>query len=109
MRVASWLCIAALGCSAMLIEASPAHAQASPPLPRDFAHLRAVDSSIIQDIRYATPRNFMAARVPGYEAGECILLRKVADALKLVQDDLWRQNLALKVYDCYRPMRAVNA
>ena len=38
-----------------------------------------------------------------------MLLREVAIALKDAQDELRPQNLGLKVYDCYRPQRAVRA
>jgi D-alanyl-D-alanine dipeptidase len=78
-------------------------------LPAGFVRLRAVDASIVQDIRYASARNFTQAPVPGYLAGECIVLREVANALKLVQADLRPQGLSLQVYDCYRPVRAVQA
>src|SRR5262249_23043332 len=47
--------------------------------------------------------------LPGYEAAECILRRDVAAALKRVQADLAASGLSLKVYDCYRPARAVRA
>jgi D-alanyl-D-alanine dipeptidase len=80
-----------------------------PSLPTEFVFLRQVDASIFQDIRYAKDLNFMGTRVPGYAAPECILLRPVAEALKLVQADLQPHNLSLKVYDCYRPIRAVKA
>jgi D-alanyl-D-alanine dipeptidase len=79
------------------------------PLPAGFVYLRDVDSTIAQDIRYATPFNFTGAPVPGYNAAECVLLRETADALKMVQDDLRTRNLALKVYDCYRPKSAVRS
>jgi D-alanyl-D-alanine dipeptidase len=78
-------------------------------LPPGFAYLRDVDASIRQDMRYATANNFTGRRLPGYDAGECILKRAAAQKLAAVQADLRRQNLSLKVYDCYRPMRAVNA
>jgi zinc D-Ala-D-Ala dipeptidase len=71
-----------------------------------FVYLRDVDSSIFQDIRYTTPDNFTGHPLPGYSAPECVLRREVAEALRLVQADLARQNLSLKVYDCYRPIRA---
>ena len=79
------------------------------PLPPGFVYLRDIDPTIVQDIRYATPFNFTGAPVPGYGAAECVLLREVAFALKNVQDELRPQNLGLKVYDCYRPQRAVRA
>lgn len=80
-----------------------------PRLPQEFVYLRDIDPTIVQDIRYATADNFTRSRVNGYQAGECILLREVAQALKLVQDDLRPRGYSLKVYDCYRPVRAVKA
>src|SRR5262249_7726180 len=61
------------------------------------------------DIRYAGSDNFVGRPLPGYEVAECILRRDVAAALKRVQADLAASGLSLKVYDCYRPARAVRA
>ena len=47
------------------------------------------------------------ARSPATTLPECVLRRDVAAALKQVQADLAASNLSLKVYDCYRPTRAV--
>ncbi len=74
-----------------------------------FVYLRDIDPSIIHDIRYAGYDNFMGGPVPGYKAPECILLRSAAKALSRVQEDLKSLGLSLKVYDCYRPKRAVDA
>src|SRR5262249_20957047 len=74
-----------------------------------FVYLRAVDPTIAQDIRYAGSDNFVGRPLPGYEVAECILRRDVAAALKRVQADLAASGLSLKVYDCYRPARAVRA
>src|SRR5262249_57635285 len=52
---------------------------------------------------------FVGRALAGYEAAECILRRDVAAALKRVQADLAASGLSLKVYDCYRPIRAVRA
>ena len=78
-------------------------------LPVGFVYLRDVDPTIVQDIRYAGADNFVGRPLPGYAAAECILRRDVAAALKRVQADLAESGLALKVYDCYRPERAVRA
>jgi len=78
-------------------------------LPSGFVYLRDIDPSIIQDMRYAGLDNFMGRPVPGYKAPECILLRSAAKALSLTQKDLKNRGLSLKVYDCYRPKRAVRA
>jgi D-alanyl-D-alanine dipeptidase len=91
----------------LLLATSPALAREM--LPPGFVYLRDVDQSIAQDIRYATADNFTGHPLPGYGAAECILRREAAEALKRVQADLARENLSLKVYDCYRPTRAVRA
>jgi D-alanyl-D-alanine dipeptidase len=78
-------------------------------LPKGFVYLRDIDPSIAQDMRYAGRDNFVGHPLPGYDAPECVLRRAAALALKRVQADLVRENLSLKVYDCYRPTRAVTA
>ena len=78
-------------------------------MPKDFVYLRDVDPTILQDMRYASADNFTGAKVPGYEAPECVLVRQAAEALKSVQAAVRAKGLTLKVYDCYRPARAVAA
>jgi D-alanyl-D-alanine dipeptidase len=89
----------------MLLSARAAPAE----LPENFVHLSAVDPTILQDIRYAGQHNFFGRPVPGYEAATCILTRPAAEALRDVQNGLREMALSLKVYDCYRPARAVEA
>jgi D-alanyl-D-alanine dipeptidase len=84
-------------------------AAAAERLPEGFVYLRDVDASIAQDMRYAGSDNFTGHPLPGYGAPECVLRRDVAQALAQVQADLEKSNLSLKVYDCYRPTRAVRA
>ena len=79
---------------------------------RDAAEVDLVDAASLvpglqQDIRYAGANNFVGARVTGYEAPKCLLLAPVAQALTRVQQDVARDGLSLKVFDCYRPVRAV--
>jgi D-alanyl-D-alanine dipeptidase len=76
--------------------------------PSGFAFLRDVDPSILQDIRYYSAHNFMGRRVEGYNAPECVLSSQAAEALKKVQTDAASLGYSLKVYDCYRPQRAVD-
>jgi zinc D-Ala-D-Ala dipeptidase len=76
-------------------------------LPDGLVYLRDVAPAIAQDIRYAGSNNFVGRPLDGYGAAECILRRDVAAALARVEMDLAGSGLALKVYDCYRPMRAV--
>jgi D-alanyl-D-alanine dipeptidase len=79
------------------------------PFPDPLVYLRDIDPGILQDIRYAGPDNFTGRPVPGYAAGECVLLREAAEALARVQRALAPRGLSLKVYDCYRPRQAVRA
>jgi D-alanyl-D-alanine dipeptidase len=72
-------------------------------------YLRDIDPTIAQDMRYAGSDNFVGRPLPGYDAAECVLRRDAAAALRQVQADLAPSGLALKVYDCYRPERAVRA
>ena len=93
----------------LIVLLAVAPASARDMLAPGFVYLRDVDSSIVQDIRYATHNNFTGHPLPGYGAPECVLRREAAEALKQVQADLALQNLGLKVYDCYRPIRASHA
>src|SRR5260370_38637888 len=98
------------GIAAAIVFAAMAQAAAPQrPVPPGVVYLRDVDPSIVQDIRYAGSDNFVRRPLPGYEAAECILRRDVAVALKRAQADLAASGLSLKVYDCYRPTRAVRA
>ncbi|MFC9607763.1 M15 family metallopeptidase [Streptomyces niveus] len=81
---------------------------AGPSAPEEFVALPAVAPTIIHDMRYITPHNFMGERVDGYDQPLCILTRPAARALQRAQWKLLRQGYSLKVYDCYRPQRAVD-
>lgn len=85
----------------------PCAGAGEPPL----VALSTIDSGIGQDMRYASDNNFTGRRVPGYEAAECWLRPAAAHALAKVHADLVAEHpdLSLKVFDCYRPRRAVQA
>ncbi len=76
--------------------------------PAGFVALDEVDPTILQDMRYATAYNFVGRRIDGYRDPVCILHRRAARALKRAQAELEEQGYTLKVYDCYRPQRAVD-
>ncbi len=83
--------------------------QADGNLPDGFVYLRDVAPDIVQDVRYATAHNFTGAPIVGYNAAECLLVAEAAEALKAAQEDISKTGFSLKVYDCYRPRRAVEA
>jgi D-alanyl-D-alanine dipeptidase len=98
--------VATLSLLALLTIATPASAG---EMPKDFVYLADIEPTIQQDMRYASANNFTGKVVPGYAAPECVLVRAAAEALKRVQDAVRAKGLTLKVYDCYRPARAVAA
>src|SRR5690606_40727579 len=51
--------------------------------------------------------NFVGAPVDGYEAPRCWLKREAAEALARVEASLRGRHQRLRIFDCYRPMRAV--
>jgi zinc D-Ala-D-Ala dipeptidase len=63
--------------------------------------IRTVNPNIRLDIRYATTNNFLKRKL--YTVAKCALRSSVAQKLALVQTDLEKIGLGLKVYDCYRP------
>ena len=64
--------------------------------------------TIILDVRYAGPHNFVGTAIDGYEAPVCMLTPQASRALINVDKALRSQGYALIVYDCYRPQRAVD-
>jgi D-alanyl-D-alanine dipeptidase len=62
---------------------------------------------IALEIRYAGNDNFVGRPIDGYLAPKCLLLRPVAQAVQRVEASLRQQHLRMKLFDCYRPVRAV--
>lgn len=84
--------------------ASPAGAQAP---PRGFVDAASVVDGLGVDMRYFGTNNFVGEKIDGYEQPCCLLSAPAANALAAVQRDLGTRGLGLKVFDCYRPVRAV--
>jgi D-alanyl-D-alanine dipeptidase len=76
--------------------------------PAGFVALSDVDPTILQDIRYDTDHNFVGRPIAGYREPLCILTRQAAEALHRVQTAARARGHSVKVYDCYRPQRAVD-
>ena len=62
----------------------------------------------ILEMRYYSTFNFVGDRIDGYEEPVALLTREAAAALKKVSDDLVSKGYRLKIYDAYRPQRAVD-
>jgi D-alanyl-D-alanine dipeptidase len=76
-------------------------------LPGQFVALDRVDPTIQQDMRYAQKHNFVGRHIHGYRDPVCLLTRPAARALHRAQTALRADGYGLRVYDCYRPTRAV--
>ena len=95
------LCVAAL-------LAAPATAGAQTAPKGAFVSIDDAIPSIKLDIRYRTAHNFIGRRIDGYREARCIVTRQTAAALARVQARVRAQGYTLKMYDCYRPQRAVD-
>ena len=73
-----------------------------------FVTITDVVPDAILEIRYFSTYNFVGTRIDGYEAPTALLTRQAADSLKAVSDDVKAQGYRLKIYDAYRPQKAVN-
>ena len=62
---------------------------------------------VILEIRYYSTYNFVGSRIDGYEEPVALMTKEAAKALKAVSDDVKAQGYRLKIYDAYRPARAV--
>lgn len=75
--------------------------------PATFVDASTVVPGLVADIRYAGPHNFVGRPIDGYQAPRCLLTKAAANALADVARDLAARGLVMKVFDCYRPVRAV--
>ncbi len=72
-----------------------------------FADVSKLIPDLVVDLRYLGTANFVGAKIDGYEKPVCYLTKSAAEALAHVQRDLAPKGFGLKVFDCYRPARAV--
>ncbi|MGN7918499.1 M15 family metallopeptidase [Lysobacter antibioticus] len=86
---------------------APTLSSATDAAAAGMVEIRSLVPDISLDIRYAGADNFVGRPVKGYEAAGCYLHEPVAQALARVERSLRPQGLMLRIYDCYRPVRAV--
>ena len=75
--------------------------------PSDFVVLADFVPGIIQEIRYYSTYNFIGDRIDGYEEPCALLTKEAARALKSVSNEMNVRGYRLKIFDAYRPARAV--
>ncbi len=76
--------------------------------PDGFVDLAQAVSGIEIELRYNTNDNFVGTVIDGYESPRCFITADAAEALRGVQAELKAFGLGLKVFDAYRPQRAVD-
>ncbi len=100
--------IASVAACATPPQPSPKAGIKSSAPPTGFVDLKNLAPTAVLDMRYFGQQNFMQRPVAGYEKARCLMRRSAAEALSRVQADLEKWGLALLIFDCYRPQRAVN-
>ena len=75
--------------------------------PSGFVLLADLVPGIVQEIRYYSTYNFVGERIDGYEEPCALLTVEAARALKAVAGEMNALGYRLKVFDAYRPARAV--
>ncbi len=77
-------------------------------LPKGFVYIKDIIPSIELELRYSGSHNFIGKPIDGYLQPKGIVTKKTAKALNRVQRKLNKRNLGLKIYDAYRPQKAVD-
>ena len=105
-KVSHWALEWVLTAWAVVIVVQILHLQ--PTNGRDgFVSLAKAVPDAILEIRYYSTYNFVGERIDGYEQPCALISKKAATALKAASDDAVRRGYRLKIYDAYRPQRAV--
>ena len=73
-----------------------------------FVMLTDVVPDAILEIRYFGTYNFVGTRIDGYLQPTALLTKRAADSLQAVSRDVMAQGYRLKIYDAYRPQKAVD-
>ena len=74
----------------------------------DFISVAELIPDVILDIRYYSTYNFIGERADGYEQPVALLTREAAIALGAVSDELLDKGYRLKIFDAYRPQKAMD-
>ena len=78
------------------------------PMPKGFISLHEFLPEVLLEIRYASSYNFIGKPINGYTSPLAILSIEAAEGLKLASKYLHKNDLILKVFDAYRPQKALD-
>ena len=74
----------------------------------DFVLLSDAVPDAILEIRYYSTYNFVGDRIDGYEEPVALITKEAGESLRRVSDELSEKGYRLKIYDAYRPQKAVD-
>lgn len=74
---------------------------------KDFVEISKYIPNLILDVRYSSDYNFVGTKIDGYNASKIFLTTKACDALNKVNSEVNKLGYQLKIYDGYRPQKAV--
>lgn len=77
-------------------------------LPKGFSYVQDIIPDINFDLRYYGSHNFVGKKIDGYKSPVLILTTAAAQALEKVEKELNKKGMALKIFDAYRPQKAVD-
>ncbi|WP_339341622.1 M15 family metallopeptidase [uncultured Polaribacter sp.] len=77
-------------------------------LPKNFVYLEDIVPSIRIELRYFSNNNFIGKPIDGYNSNSLIITEETAKSLKKIQQELLQKELSLKIFDGYRPQKAVD-
>ncbi|TXD51076.1 MULTISPECIES: M15 family metallopeptidase [unclassified Polaribacter] len=84
------------------------HCFFSQEMPNGFVYVSDIDSTITSELRYLGSRNFIGKPIDGYKNNCVIMSKQAAKNLKQAQTMLLKKGFSLKIFDAYRPQKAVD-
>ena len=75
---------------------------------QNFDYVHDIIPDVVLDVRYFSDDNFVGTRVDGYRQPVVLISKTAGQALSEVQVALRQQGLGLKIFDGYRPQKAVD-
>jgi len=82
--------------------------QNEPQAKPNFVYIHDRVPDILLDVRYYSTDNFLGTPVDGYKKPVILITAEAGEALARVQQSLREQGLGLKIFDAYRPQKAVD-
>ncbi|MCT1532074.1 M15 family metallopeptidase [Sphingobacterium daejeonense] len=77
-------------------------------IPASFVDLKTSIPNMEIDLRYHGSHNFLGRPVDGYDAVRVYITKEAATAMMAIQKELNSKGFGIKVFDAYRPQKAVN-